>query len=127
MANTIKIKNNFEFWRDSVRTETLPLVEEQVTTTSELCDIKTQVIGTTHELIAVGDMTDDCFCLIYNLHTSAKVSVGGDSAGSFVEWFSIPAGGPPAQMPEVGALASTYIKSASASTNVRIVLAKVAS
>lgn len=127
MANTIRIKNNFEFWRDSVRTETLPLVEEQVTTTSDLCDIKTQIIGTTHEVVAAGDMTDTVMLMVYNLHATATVSIGGDSGGSFVKWMDIAAGDPPAQLPRVGTLASTYLKSTSASTNVRIVLVKIAS
>ena len=127
MANTIRIKNNFEFWRDSVRTETLPLIEKQTTTTSDLCDVKTQIIGTTHEVVAVGDITDTTFLMIYNLHASATVSVGADSTGSFVKWFDIGPGDPPAQVPRAGTIASTYLKSTAANTNVRIVLAKIAS
>jgi hypothetical protein len=127
MANEIKIKQNFEFWRNSVRTENLPLTEETVTTTSDLCDIKTQIIGTTHEVVAAGDMTDTVMMLVYNLHATATVSIGGDSGGSFVKWIDIAAGDPPAQIPRVGTLATTYLKSTSASTNVRVVLVKIAS
>lgn len=96
------------------------------TTTSELNTDNVQIVGTTHETIAAGDVTDSAACRIENLHATAIISVGGDSAGSFVKWFDVPPG-EVAYLPRVGTLASTYLESDTASTPVQITLIKVAS
>ncbi len=95
------------------------------TTTSELNTDNVQIVGTTHEVIAAGDVTDNAACRIENLHATAIISVGGDAAGSFVKWFDVPPG-EVAYLPRVGALASTYLDSDTASTPVQITLIKVA-
>jgi len=104
-----------------------PQTETTVTTTSDLISDATQVVGTTHEVIAAGDVTDTAMAIIENIHATATISVGGDSGGAFVKWFDIAAGDPPAQLPRVGTLASTYLKSSTASTPVKVTLIKIAS
>jgi hypothetical protein len=113
-----------QFVRDNVTIVNPPLKEVSTTTTSELRTDNVQVVGTTHELIAAGDVTDAAACRIENLHATAVVSVGGDAAGSFVKWFDIPPG-EVAYLPRVGALASTYLDSDTASTPVSVALLKV--
>lgn len=125
MSNSLKISSRWQFLRGSIIARQNSMTETTVTTTSELNLDSTQVVGTTHELIAVGDVTDDAVAIIENLHATATVLVGGDSAGAFVEWFSIPPGYPAAIIPQVGALASTYLKASAASTPVRVTLVKV--
>jgi hypothetical protein len=95
------------------------------TTTSELKTQNVQVVGTTHEVIAAGDVTDSAACRIENLHATAIISVGGDAAGSFVKWFDVPPG-EVAYLPRVGTLVSTYLDSDTASTPVQVTLIKVA-
>jgi hypothetical protein len=113
-----------QFVRDNVTIVNPPLKEVSTTTTSELRTDNVQVVGTTHELIAAGDVTDAAACRIENLHATAVVSVGGDAAGSFVKWFDVPPG-EVAYLPRVGALASTYLDSDTASTPVSVALLKV--
>ncbi len=125
MANTIKVRNQFQFLRDSVLRQNLPTKDTSVTTTSELCVITQQIVGTTHEVVAAGDVTDTAMLEVYNMHATATISVGGDSGGSFVKWFDIAAGDPPARLPRVGALASTYLKSSLANVTVDLILAKI--
>lgn len=126
MANTIKMAMRLQFVRDNVTIVNPPLKEISTTTTSELRTDNMQIVGTTHEVIAAGDVTDAAACRIENLHATATVSVGGDAAGSFVKWFDIPPG-EVAYLPRVGALATTYLDSDTASTPVSVTLIKVAS
>ena len=126
MANTIKMAMRMQFVRDNVTIVNPPLKEVLTTTTSELRTDNVQIVGTTHEVIAAGDVTDAAACRIENLHATATVSVGGDAAGSFVKWFDIPPG-EVAYLPRVGALATTYLDSTAASTPVAVTLIKVAS
>jgi hypothetical protein len=113
-----------QFVRDNVTIVNPPLKEVSTTTTSELRTDNVQVVGTTHELIAAADVTDAAACRIENLHATAVVSVGGDAAGSFVKWFDVPPG-EVAYLPRVGALASTYLDSDTASTPVSVTLVKI--
>ena len=124
MSNTIRMAMRLQFVRDNVTIVNPPLKEVSTTTTSELRTDNVQVVGTTHELIAAGDVTDAAACRIENLHATAVVSVGGDAAGSFVKWFDVPPG-EVAYLPRVGALASTYLDSDTASTPVSVALLKV--
>lgn len=125
MANTIKVRNQFQFFRDSVLRQNLPTKDTSITTTSELCVINQQIVGTTHEVLAAGDVTDTAMMIVENLHATATVSIGNDSGGSFVKWFDIAAGDPAAQIPRVGTLASVYLKSSAANTPVQVALAKI--
>lgn len=125
MTNQIKITHKIEYWRDSVNVRNAPLKTTAVDTTSEIYVETTQIVGTTHELVAVGDATDDCMLIVENLSATATISIGGDATGSFVPWIEIPPGYPDAKLPIVSALASTYLKSDTASTPIRITLVKI--
>lgn len=125
MSNTIKSSKTFQFIRDNVVRKQVPGKEYTIATTSELAPITEQIVGTTHELIAAGDVTDTAYCEIEVLHATAEVSIGHDAAGTFVPWYSMKKGDPPAVLPRVAALASTYLKSDTASTTVGITLVKI--
>jgi hypothetical protein len=124
MTNKIKMAMRLQFWRDNAVVKNPPLKEVETETTSELNTENVQIVGTTHEVIAAGDVTDAAACRIENLHATAIVSVGGDDTGSFVKWFDIPPG-EVAFLPRVGALASTYLDSDTASTPVSVTLIKI--
>lgn len=112
--------------RGTVLENAPPFKEISITTTSELTSDNVQLVGTTHEIIAAGDVTDTARCEIENIHATATISVGGDAASVFVPWFTIPPG-EKAIMPRVSSLAATYLKSSASSTPVRVTLHKVAS
>jgi hypothetical protein len=113
-----------QFWRNSAVVKNPPLKEIETETTSELNTENVQVVGTTHEAIAAGDVTDDAAALIENLHATATVSVGGDDTGSFVPWFTIPPG-EKAYLPRLESLAGTYLLSSAVSTPVSVTLVKI--
>lgn len=125
MTNQLRISEKFEYSRDNAIRKQVPQQSYTMDTTSELAPITEQVVGTSHELIAAGDVTDMAFCRIEVLHATAVVSVGHDASGSFVPWFSLKRGDPPAIMPRVGTLAATYLKSDTASTPVGVTLVKI--
>ena len=125
MANSFRFTSQLQFARSSVVVRNPPQKVVEKTTTSELNTDNVQIVGTTHEVIAAGDVTDSAACRIENLHATAIISVGGDSGGSFVKWFDVPPG-EVAYLPRVGALASTYLDSDTASTPVQVTLIKVA-
>lgn len=127
MSNTIKTKHAFRFLRAGTIVLDRPLIESEVTTTSELVFVNNQIVGTTHEAVAINDVTDTAMMIVENTHATATVSVGGDSGGSFVKWFDIAPGDPPGQLPRVGTLASVYLKSSAASTPIKVTLVKIAS
>lgn len=126
MSNSFRFSSQLQFSRSSVVVRNPPMKIVEKTTTSELNTDNVQIVGTTHEVIAAGDVTDSAACRIENLHATAIISVGGDSGGSFVKWFDVPPG-EVAYLPRVGTLASTYLDSDTASTPVQITLIKVAS
>jgi hypothetical protein len=125
MANEIRLVDRTEFARGSVLSRPARPQQYAIATTSELVSDAVQVVGTTHEAIEPGDVTDSAFCRIENLSATAVVTVGGDASTVFVPWFSIPPGGPPATLPIVESLSDTYLKSDTASTPVRVTLIKV--
>lgn len=125
MANSIKVTFKLQYLRDSVVTRQVPLKETTIATTSEYSSDNTQLVGTAHELIAAGDVTDDMMAVIENIHATAIVSVGGDAAAVFVPWFFIPPG-ELAVLPRLDAVAAAYLKSDTASTPVKVTLIKVA-
>jgi len=127
MANSIKVSSRLERLRNSVSVQAPPLSQVTVATTSELSLDGVQVVGTTHEVVAAGDVTDDAYMEVENLHATALVQIGGDAAGTFVPWCDIPAGYPEARFPIVSTLATTYLKSSVASTPVRVKLVKISS
>lgn len=125
MANAVKTQIKIEIIRDNVVIRSQPLRQFEIATTSELYSDNTQIVGTSHEAVSVGDVTDNAVMIVENLHATATVEIGGDDTGSFVSWVKIPAGYPQAVIPVVSALASTYIKSSEASTPVRVTLVKI--
>lgn len=125
MANAIKTTFRLEILRENVVIRNGPLTSTSIATSSDLYSENTQLVGTSHEVIAAGDVTDDAIAIIENLHATATVTIGGDSGGSFVPWVDIPAGYPAAVLPQVATLASTYLKSTVASTPVRVTIAKI--
>lgn len=125
MANSVKISFRLNLLRDSVLVRQVPMTETTISTTSELFSDNTQSVGTSHELIAAGDVTDDMMAIVENLHATAIVTVGGDAAAVFVPWFFIPPG-ERAVMPRLDAVAAAYLKSDTATTPVRVTLIKIA-
>jgi hypothetical protein len=125
MANSVKVTFKLQYLRDSVVTRQVPLKETTIATTSEYSSDNTQLVGTTHELIAAGDVTDDMMAVIENIHATAIVSVGGDAAAVFVPWFFIPPG-ERAVLPRLDAVAAAYLKSDTASTPIKVTLIKIA-
>jgi hypothetical protein len=125
MANAIKTSFKWQYSIASTVSRTSQFKEVETSTTSDYLSDNTQNVGTTHELVAIGDVTDDAMMIVENLHASATVEIGGDSTGSFVSWIKIPAGAPAAVLPRASALASTYLKSSAASTPIRVTLVKI--
>jgi hypothetical protein len=125
MANEIRLVDRTEFARGNVLARPAQARQYAIPTTSELVSDAVQAIGTTHEAIEPGDVTDSAFCRIENLSPTASVTVGGDASAVFVPWFSIPAGGPPATIPILTAIGDTYLQASAVSTPVRITLIKV--
>lgn len=125
MANQIKTAFRWAFWRDSVMIRSTPQKEITTDTTSEIYSDNTQIVGTSHEVIAAGDVTDSAMAIIENLHATATVQIGGDDTGTFVPWITLPPGSPPAVLPRVAVLATTYLDSDTASTPIRVTLIKI--
>lgn len=125
MANAVRISHKKEWLESSVVVRNGQLKSYSIETTSDLIDERTQIVGTTHELIGVGDITDDAYVEIHNPHATAIVSVGHDVAAAFVGLIDIPPGYPPAILPLASTLATTYLKSDTASTPVRVTLVKI--
>jgi hypothetical protein len=124
-TNTINTTIKMDYLETNSIVLSFPSKTFSVTTTSEIQSVNTQLVGTTHEVIALGDVTDDAFVLIENKHATALVQVGVDVAASFVGVIDIPAGGPPAILPRATTLATTYLLSSVASTPVRVTMIKI--
>lgn len=125
MANAVRTTLKVEYYESSRIVRMIPLQAFDVETTSNVLSDNTQLVGTTHEQVAAGDVTDDAFVMVQNLHATALVQIGIDDASVFVPIIDIPAGGPPAILPVVTTLAATYLKSSVASTPVRVTLIKI--
>lgn len=125
MANSVKTTIKVEFFETSTLSRSLPSKAYEVETTSVLVGDATQVVGTTHELIAAGDVTDDAMVVVENLHATALVQLGTDTAGSFTAVIDIPAGHPRCIIPVASTLSGLYVKSSVASTSIRVALFKI--
>ena len=125
MANSVRMIQKIDYIRGGSTVRPGATKQTTVESTSELFTDNTQLVGTSHELIAAGDVTDDVIAVIENLDDTETVQVGGDAAAVFVEWFTIPPGYPAAVLPNVGALASTYLQATGANTPVRVSLYKI--
>ena len=125
MANEARTTIKLDYFEGNSLTRSIPTKAYAVATTSNILSDNTQLVGTTHEQVAIGDVTDDAQMIVENLHATALVQVGIDDATVFVPVVDIPAGGPPALLPIASALADTYLKSSVASTPVRVTLIKI--
>jgi hypothetical protein len=125
MSNTLRISQKREWIESGSVARPGQLRPVSIVTTSDLIDEKTQIVGTTHEVIAVGDMTDDAYVEISNPHATAVVQIGVDDTGVFVPLIDIPPGYPAAVIPQASTLAAMYLKSSVASTPVRVTLVKI--
>ncbi len=104
MSNTIKSSKTFHSFATTSIRKQVPAKNTRSRQRPIWLQSQSKIVGTTHELLAAGDVTDTAYCEIEVLHATATVSVGGDSGGSFVKWFDLKKGDPPAVMPRVGAL-----------------------
>ena len=125
MTNIVKIQQKTDYVRDSVTERVSPLKSYQIETTSELLLDNTQIVGTTHEVLAIADITDDALAIIENLSPTATIEIGGDAAAVFVPWIRIPPGYPAAVLPVVESLAATYLISSAVTTPIRVRLYKI--
>jgi hypothetical protein len=125
MANAIRTTIKVEYLEGNFIVRSIPTKAYDVATTSNVLSDNTQLVGTTHEQVAAGDVTDDAFVMVQNLHATALVQIGLDVSTVFTPLVDIPAGGPPAIIPIASTLADTYLKSSVASTPVRVTLIKV--
>jgi hypothetical protein len=125
MSNSIRTTIKVEYFEGNTIARSIPTKVFSVATTSDVLSDNTQLVGTTHEQVAVGDVTDDAFVVVQNLHATALVQIGIDDSAVFAPVVDIPAGGPPAIIPIASTLADTYLKSSVASTPVRVTLIKV--
>jgi hypothetical protein len=124
MTNSVKVTTKVEWLDDGSLSRLIPNRTVTVETTSDILSDNTQLVGTSHELIALGDVTDDALVRIENLHATAIVSVGHDVAASFVGLIDIPPG-EVAILPRATTLATTYLDSDTASTPVRVTMFKI--
>jgi hypothetical protein len=125
MANVIRTTIKVDYIESGVIARSIPTRVYDVVTTSGIVSDNTQLVGTTHEQVAIGDVTDDAFVMVQNMHATALVQVGLDVSTVFTPLVDVPAGGPPAIVPIASTLADTYLKSSVASTPVRVTLIKV--
>ncbi len=105
-------------------TGAIPSEQEQIETTSNKTLQNTQDVGTSHEVLVINDMTDNCMVLLKNLHTTAIVQVGVVVAATFYPLFSIPPG-ERSKMSRATALANIYLLSDTASTEVEVSIYKI--
>lgn len=127
MSNTLFVQDKIDYRTDSVSRFSTPGRTFQIETTSSITHATTQIVGTTHELISAGDATDACYVTIENIHTTAIVQYGYDTASVFTPIAEIHAGDPPARLGRAASLAGLYLKSSTASTPVIVTLVKIAS
>lgn len=125
MSNSIRTTVKIEYLEGNFIVRSIPTKAYDVATTSNVLSDNTQLVGTTHEQVAAGDVTDDAFMMVQNLHATALVQIGLDVSTVFTPLVDIPAGGPPAIIPVASTLAATYLKSSVASTPVRVTLIKI--
>jgi hypothetical protein len=125
MSNSVRTLFRLDWYEDNALSRSIPSKQKTIETTSGLVFDATQVIGTTHEVLAVGDVTDDAVLVVENLHATALVQNGNDDASVFVPVIDIPAGYPAAVLPIASSLAGLYLKSSVASTSVRVAAFKI--
>lgn len=102
----------------------IPQTQEEVLTDSSAFSQATQLVGTSHEAIAAGDVADSAMCLIKNAHDTATVSVGIEESAVFYPLLEIPPG-ETAKLPRLTSLAGTFLKSDETDTPVVVSLYEI--
>lgn len=102
----------------------IPQTQEEVLTDSSAFSQSTQLVGTSHEAIAGGDVADSAMCLIKNVHATATVSVGIEESAVFYPLLEIPPG-ETAKLPRLTSLAGTFLKSDETDTPVVVSLYEI--
>lgn len=110
---------------NSPGTGSVPQEQETIVTTSNKVYTNYQDVGTSHEALAYGDITDDCVCVLKNTHATAVIEVGVVVSSTFYPLFKIPAG-ERSKLSRLSGLASTYVKSSVAGAELEVTLYKIA-
>jgi hypothetical protein len=126
MSNRLVVSDRVEFSADSVARFSTPARTFSIATTSSISHFTTQLVGTTHEQISVGDATDTCYVTVENLHPTAVVEYGYDTTGTFTPIGSMSPSDPPVRLGRASSLAAIYLKSSIAATPVSVTLVKIA-
>jgi hypothetical protein len=103
---------------------TIPQSTEDVVTYSNKLHQTVQVVGTTHELLSAGDVPDDAMAIVKNLSSTATIQIGVEVAATFYPLLDIPPG-ETSKLSRLSTIASTYIKSDTASTQVLVSLYEI--
>ncbi len=124
----VTIQSTFGVTRINVNVQApsgIPQEQEVVTTSSVRALQNIQLVGTSHELVTVGDMTDSCMVLLKNTHATAVVEVGLVVAATFYPLFNIPPG-ERSKLSRASSLAGLYFKSNVVDTELEVTLYKIA-
>jgi hypothetical protein len=97
----------------------VPNLTNSVNTDSSLISQSVQLVGTSHVAAQGGAVGDGAYVVVQNESTTATLTVGGDAAGVFVPWFTIPPGAPPAIIPRIN-MSALFLRSSAANTQVLI-------
>lgn len=125
MSNTIRTTMEIDNVIAGVRSfGSLPQRQEQVITYSSKLHQTVQVVGTDHELLSVGDVPDPAMCIVRNLSATATISIGIEVSAVFYPVVDIPPG-EESKLSRLEAVASTYLKSSAASTQVLVTLYEI--
>lgn len=99
----------------------LPNKLDTITTSSDLMYQATQVVGTSAEALAYGDVTDECLGVFINDDDTNYVEIG---TGAFTPLIKIMPG-QRAILPRISSLAAVVLRANTASVNVTVALYKV--
>jgi len=125
MSNTIRtIMSVTNLVNGSAAFGTIPQATENVVTYSNKIHQTVQMVGTTHELLSVGDTPDPAMLIVRNLSTTATVTVGVEVAATYYPLVSIPPG-ETSKISRLAAVADAYLKSSAATTQVLVSLFEI--
>jgi hypothetical protein len=125
MSNTITISDSLSYAAGSVTRYSAPARSFSIATTSEVLNNTVQLVGTTHEVVAAGDATDTCYCVLTNLHATETVQYGVDDSSVFVPVGQINPSDPPVRLGRLASLAGLYLKASAAGVPVSVQLLKI--
>lgn len=125
MADEIKFTSGLVITKESTKLLNLQSQTLSATLTGSTAALIPMTIGTSHEVIATGDITDDGgFGMIVNLSTTATVQVGVDVAATFYPLITVPPSerSGPFRWADISA---AYVVSDEASTNIQVATAEL--